>query len=154
VSATGTDAAGNASSRSPTLVVSIDTGKPRVSSATSPTTPTANLTAKFSERMNPTTINGTSTTPSKCFKLYRLVKRSDGTIRMVAVATSVRYTNTTTTSGTTISKATLNPTNSLLKGNYEAQVRPAALDLAGNALDQNPTTATTNDPKVWRFTII
>jgi hypothetical protein len=153
VSATATDADGNTSSKSEALAVTIDTRKPRVSNATSPTTATGNLTATFSERMNPTTINGTSTTPSKSFKLYRLVKQPDGTIRKVAVAASVRYQNTTTTSGTTISRATLDPTNSLPKGNYEAQVTPAATDLAGNALDQNPTTTTTNDPKVWRFTI-
>ncbi len=153
VTATATDAAENTSPSSAALTVIIDTRKPIVRSVTSPTTATGNLTATFSERMDTTTINGTSATPSKSFKLYRLVKQSDGTIKKVAVSASVGCTNITTTSGTIVSRATLDPTNNLTNGNYEAQVTPAAKDRAGNALDQNPTTPTTNDPKSWRFTI-
>ena len=49
--------------------------------------------------------------------------------------------------------ATLDPTNSLQSGvTYEAVVTTGAKDLAGNALDQNPTTTGSQQHK-WFFTV-
>jgi hypothetical protein len=50
-------------------------------------------------------------------------------------------------------KATLDPTTSLRKGlTYEAVVTTGAKDMAGNPLDQKPTTKGLQ-PKAWSFTV-
>jgi hypothetical protein len=66
---------------------------------------------------------------------------------------------TTTFLGATVTydpatkKATLNPTNNLQSGaTYIATVTSGAKDLAGNALDQIPTTAG-NQAKTWSFKV-
>ena len=50
-------------------------------------------------------------------------------------------------------KAVLNPNANLKRGaTYKAVVTPGAEDLAGNALDQNPTLSGAQ-PKQWSFTV-
>ncbi len=92
-----------------------------------------NVTATFSEAMDEATINGTS------FKLFKA-----GTTNRVGAAV---------THNATSHKAVLNPNNSLAAGTkYKATVTTGATDLAGNHLDQNPTTAG-NQAKSWTFTV-
>ena len=119
-----------------------DTIKPRVSTAT-PTGPEigrgTNVAATFSEKMSPTSITNST------FKLYKVT--SSGTTQV---------TNVTVTLSSDGPKATLNPygTSSTLlaaRTKYKAVVTTGAKDLAGNALDQNSTTAG-NQQKSWTFT--
>jgi Bacterial Ig-like domain len=96
----------------------------------------ANVSATFSEAMNASTISPTT------FKLVRL--NFDGTTTKVTAA--VGYAATT-------KKAILNPPTNLSSGaTYKATVTTGAQDLAGNALDQNPTLAG-NQSKSWKFTV-
>jgi hypothetical protein len=91
----------------------------------------ANLIATFSEAMQASTINTTT---------FRL--RKSGTTTNVAAAVS--YDPTT-------KRATLNPNANLQAGaTYVATVTTGAKDLAGNALDQNPS-VTGDQQKVWFF---
>ena len=93
----------------------------------------ANLTATFSEAVQASTINTTT---------FRL--RKAGTTTNVAAALS--YDPTT-------KRATLNPNTNLQAGaTYVATVTTGAKDLAGNALDQNPSTAG-NQAKSWQFKV-
>jgi hypothetical protein len=93
----------------------------------------ANLTATFSEAVQASTINTTT---------FRL--RKAGTTTNVAAAVS--YDPTT-------KRATLNPNANLQAGaTYVATVTTGAKDLAGNALDQNPSTAG-NQAKSWQFKV-
>jgi hypothetical protein len=69
------------------------------------------------------------------------LKKSSGG---AAVGATVTYNPTT-------KKVTLNPNLSLARNTlYTAKVTTGATDLAGNALDQNPTTAG-NQAKSWKF---
>jgi len=125
-----------------------DLASPRVTA----TTPTGNqtgvrrntnLTATFSEKMMPTSIS-TST-----FKLYRCSSATDA-------ACTTQITNVTVTPSSNGLSATLNPfgtTSTLLAANikYKVVVTTGAKDLAGNALDQNSSTAG-NQSKIWYFT--
>jgi hypothetical protein len=93
----------------------------------------ANLTATFSEAMQASTINTTT---------FRL--RKSGTTTNVAAALS--YDPAT-------KRATLNPNANLQAGTtYVATVTTGAKDLAGNALDQNPSTSG-NQAKSWKFKV-
>ncbi len=124
-------------------ITSVDT-QPKVMS-TSPATiaTTANVTATFSEAMDAVTTDGDpSTITATTFKLVRL--NSDGTTTRVTAAVS--YAAAT-------KKAILNPSSNLSLGRtYKATVTTGAQDLAGNALDQNPSIAG-NQPKSWKFKV-
>jgi dipeptidyl aminopeptidase/acylaminoacyl peptidase len=98
--------------------------------------PGVNVTATFTEAMDPSTINATT------FKLVRL--NADGTTTRVTAAVS--YVATT-------KKATLNPSSNLSsRRTYKATLTSGAQDLAANALDQNPNIAG-NQSKNWKFTV-
>ncbi|MBA3387977.1 MAG: Ig-like domain-containing protein [Rubrobacter sp.] len=118
-----------------------DTTAPKVAAVTpsnraTRVSPSANVTATFSEAMKASTINATT------FKLFRL--NADGSKRRVAAAVSYSQTS---------KKAVLNPNNNLRLGaTYKATITTGARDLAGNALDQNPT-KTGNQGKTWKFTV-
>jgi hypothetical protein len=145
VNCSATDAAGNIASDSFHVTVQDatvrDTTAPKVSAAT----PTGsgigrgtNVVATFSEKMSPTSITKST------FKLYKLT--SSGTTQV---------TNVTLTLSSDGLKATLNPygtSTTLLAKNtkYKAVVTTGAKDLAGNALDQDPTKAG-NQQKSWTF---
>ena len=119
-----------------------DTVKPRVSAATPTGTGIergTNVAATFSEKMSLASITKST------FKLFKVT--SSGTTQV---------TNVTVTLSSDGLKATLNPygtSSTLLARNtkYKAVVTTGAKDLAGNALDQNPTTAG-NQQKTWTFT--
>jgi hypothetical protein len=122
-----------------------DTAAPKVT-GTAPkpgatgVSPTANVKATFSEDMQLSTINGTT------FELFK----NDSTTR---VAATVTYTNILSPDAATVHRAILDPANSLQRGvTYKAVVTTGAKDLAGNALDQNPTKAG-NQQKAWTFTV-
>ena len=120
----------------------VDTKKPKVSTATPTGTDIGrgtNVAATFSEKMSPTSITKST------FKLFKVT--SSGTTQL---------TNVTLTLSSDGLKATLNPygTSSTLlapRTRYKAVVTTGAKDLAGNALDQNSTTAG-NQQKSWTFT--
>jgi hypothetical protein len=136
-SAKATDAAGNTSSASDSVTVTVDNTAPKVDSV-APTedatgvAPGANVTATFSEGMQAASVKS-------AFKLYK-----KGTT--TALTTSVSYDATT-------KKATLDPSTNLRLGTtYKAVVSTGAKDLAGHPLDQNPSLAGAQQ-KVWFFTI-
>jgi hypothetical protein len=92
-----------------------------------------NVNAGFSEAMRPDTVDETS------FSLFR----AGSTTRIGATYTYDVANN----------RATLNPNNNLSRGTrYKAVVTSAALDLAGNQLDQDPAVSG-NQQKEWFFTI-
>ena len=119
-----------------------DTTKPTVSAATPTGTGIGrgtNVVATFSEKMDPASITKST------FQLFRVT--STGTTQV---------TNVTVTPSSDGLKATLNPfgtSTSLLAANtkYRAIVSTRVEDLAGNRLDQDPTT-TGNQRKNWTFT--
>jgi hypothetical protein len=93
----------------------------------------ANVIATFSEAMKAGTINTT-------------------TFNLKKSGTSTNLTATVTYDAAT-KKATLNPSANLQSGaTYVATVTTGAKDLAGNSLDQNPTTAG-NQAKTWTFKV-
>jgi subtilisin-like proprotein convertase family protein len=115
-----------------------DTTAPKVTS-TNPlpgatgVSPTANLTANFSEDIQGSTINTTT------FKLFK-----KGSTTKVAAAVSYDATAHT---------AMLDSTNSLKIGaTYKAVITTGANDLAGNSLDQD-SSKVGNQAKTWTFTI-
>ena len=124
-----------------------DTTAPRVTN-TSPAhnatgvAPSANLTATFSEKMDPLSISKST------FKLFKV--NTDGT--------QTQITNVTVALSTDGLKATLNPfgtstTTHLARGTkYKAVITTGARDVAGNQLDQNTTTAGLQQ-KAWTFTV-
>jgi subtilisin len=122
----------------------VDTAAPKVSSVTPANNATGvkrntNLTATFSEKMNPSTLTTTT------FQLFKV--NTDGSTTQIA--------NVTVTPSTDGLKATLNPfgtsTTLLAKSTrYKAVVTTGAKDVAGNPLDQNPTTSG-NQQMVWSF---
>jgi arylsulfatase A-like enzyme len=100
--------------------------------------PTANVTATFSEEMMVSSIN------TQTFKLF---KRGSTT----KIAATVGYPDPDSNSSPYTAK--LDPTNSLRSGvTYKAVVTTGAKDVAGNQLDQNPTT-TGLQQKAWLFTV-
>jgi hypothetical protein len=103
--------------------------------------PSATLTATFSEKMDPASITNST------FKLLKL--NPDGSTTQV--------TNVTVSPSTDGLKATLDPfgtTSTLLSRNtkYKGVITTGARDVAGNQLDQNPTT-TGLQQKAWSFTV-
>jgi subtilisin len=110
--------------------------------------PGANITATFSEAMDPKTLVTTPTDPanpnvgtSTTFKLMKA-----GTTNLIpAVVTYDPNTN----------KAILNPNANLQRGTkYKAAVTTGAKDLAGNQLDQDQDPSNGLQQKGWSFTII
>jgi len=98
--------------------------------------PSANISATFSEAMKASTINATT------FKLFRL--NADGTTSRVAAAVTYNRTG---------KKAVLNPNNNLRLGaTYKATIDTGARDLAGNALDQDRTKPG-DQTRNWKFTV-
>jgi hypothetical protein len=120
-----------------------DTTAPKVlSTAPKPgatgVSPTANVRATFSESVQATTVN------TNTFELFR----KGSTTRLAATVIPDANLSAAGTAG-----ATLDPANPLKRGvTYKAVVTTGVKDLAGNALDQNPTTAG-NQPKAWFFTV-
>jgi hypothetical protein len=124
-----------------------DTTSPRVKS-TVPTAgatgvaSSANLTATFSEKMDPLSITKST------FKLFKV--NADGT--------QTQITNVSVSLSTDGLVATLNPfgsstTTHLARGTkYKAVITTGARDVAGNQLDQNTTTAGLQQ-KAWTFTV-
>jgi hypothetical protein len=102
--------------------------------------PGVNVTATFTEAMDATTTDGDpSTINGTTFKLMKA-----GTT--TAIGAVVSY-------DASAKKAILNPNTNLQLGTkYKAVVTTGAQDLAGNRLDQNPTTAGLQQ-KAWTFTI-
>lgn len=95
--------------------------------------PGTNVSAFFSEQMTPASISVST---------VRLFEAGSST----AIAATVSY-------DATARRATLNPNANLQLGTkYKAVVTPATKDLAGNALDQNPS-ASGNQPETWFFTV-
>jgi arylsulfatase A-like enzyme len=95
--------------------------------------PTANIKATFSEDMMVSSINTTT---------FKLLQKGSTT----QIAAALSYDASTDT-------ATLDPTTSLRSGvTYKAIVSTGAKDVAGNPLDQNPTTAGLQQ-KAWLFTV-
>jgi hypothetical protein len=144
----GTANGGVDTSDAQSFTITVNDATPPKVKSTTPTngltgvSPTANLTATFSEAMNANTLTNPSTLRSNTFTLVR--KNADGTTTRVAAI--VTYNATTKT-------ATLNPDTHLRLGaTYTATVTAGARDLAGNRLDQNPSTAG-NQPRFWRFTV-
>jgi len=125
---------------------STDTSSPRVMS-TSPAhtatgvAPSANLTATFSERMDPLSVTKST------FRLFK-VNTDD---------TQTQITNVTVSLSTDGLVATLNPFGSsttmhLARGTkYKGVITTGARDVAGNSLDQNTTTSGSQQ-KGWSFT--
>ena len=153
--AKATDAAGNTSAASSPKTVTVDKVKPRVL-GTSPLSgatgvaPGANVLANFSEGMNVNTLRNPTTLRSTTFKLAR--KNPDGTKTAVVAKVSFSVTTNPTT-GAKVYKATLNPDANLQRGKtYVAMVTSGSKDVAGNALDQNPS-VTGNQGKVWSFKV-
>jgi hypothetical protein len=95
----------------------------------------ANVTATFDEDMLASTINTTTFTLTK--------KGKKGAPSPVPAV--VTYDPTTKT-------ATLDPDEKLKKATYEAKVTTGARDLANNALDQDPSTAGSQE-QIWTFRI-
>jgi hypothetical protein len=126
---------------------STDTTSPRVT-ITSPkhtatgVAPSANLTATFSEKMDPLSITNST------FKLFKV--NPDGT--------QTQITNVTVALSTDGLVATLDPfgtstTTHLANGSkYKAVVTTGAKDLAGNRLDQNSSLSGLQQ-KAWSFTV-
>ena len=124
-----------------------DTTSPRVTS-TSPkhtatgVAPSVTLSATFSEKMMPSSINTTT------FKLFKV--NADGS--------TTQITNVSVSLSTDGLVATLNPfgtstTTHLARGTkYKAVITTGARDVAGNPLDQNTTTAGSQQ-KAWSFTV-
>jgi probable HAF family extracellular repeat protein len=135
--AKATDAAGNTSSASDSITVTVDKTAPKVDSVipkedATGVAPGDNVTAAFSEGMQDASVKS-------AFKLYK-----KGTT--TALAATVSYDATTR-------KATLDPRDPLRSGaTYKAVVSTGAKDLAGNSLDQNASLSGSQQ-KVWFFKV-
>ena len=141
--AKATDAAGNTSSASNSVTVTVDKSAPKVvDSSVIPkdgatvVDRTTNVTATFSEDMMASSIDGTT---------FKLFKKGSTT----KIAATVSYDPKTRI-------ATLDPfgltTTRLARGTtYKAVVTTGAKDMAGNQFDQNPTLAGLQQ-KTWFFT--
>jgi len=139
--AKATDAAGNTSTTSSSVTVTVDKSAPKVDSVipkedVTGVDRTTNVTATFSEKMRDTSIYGTT---------FKLFKKGSTT----KISATVSYDPNTRT-------ATLNPfgstTTRLARGTtYKAVVTTGATDMAGNQLDQDPTLAGLQQ-KAWFFT--
>jgi hypothetical protein len=129
--AKATDAAGNTSTASNSVTVTVDKSAPKVvdgsvipKDGATGVDRTTDVTATFSEDMDASTINGTT---------FKLFKKGSTT----KISATVSYDPNTRI-------ATLNPfgltTTRLARGTtYKAVVTTGAKDMAGNQLDQDPT---------------
>ena len=102
-----------------------------------------NLGAAFSEQMDPTSITKST------FKIFRCPSAT-------STNCTTQITNGTLRKSTDGLSATLNPygtsaTKLSAKTKYKAVITTGAKDMAGNALDQDPTT-TGNQQMAWYFT--
>jgi probable HAF family extracellular repeat protein len=141
--AKATDAAGNTSTASNSVSVTVDKSAPKVVDGSvipkedvTGVDRTTNVTATLSEKMRDTSIDGTT---------FKLFKKGSTT----KISATVSYDPTTRT-------ATLNPfgstTTRLARGTtYKAVVTTGATDMAGNQLDEDPTLAGLQQ-KAWFFT--
>jgi hypothetical protein len=139
--AKATDAAGNTSSASNSVSVTVDTVAPKVDSVVPQEDPTGvatgvapgvNVTATFTEGMGDASVKS-------AFKLYK-----KGTT--TALGASVTYEAATRT-------ATLDPSANLKRGTtYKAVVSTGAKDLAGNSLDQDESLSGSQQ-MVWFFKV-
>jgi hypothetical protein len=131
--AKATDAAGNTSSASNSVSVTVDKSAPKVDSVipkedATGVGRTTNVTATFSEKMMASSINGTT---------FKLFKKGSTT----KIGASVVYPDPNSLPYT----AKLDPTNSLRSGvTYKAVVTTGAKDVAGNPLAQQYS---------WFFTV-
>jgi probable HAF family extracellular repeat protein len=132
------DAAGNTSSASNSVTVTVDKTPPKVDTvvptedATTGVAPGDDVTATFSEGMQVASVKS-------AFKLYKKGTTS-------ALAASVSYAGASRT-------ATLNPSSNLKRGTtYKAVVSVGAQDLAGNSLDQDEILSGSQQ-KVWFFKV-
>jgi hypothetical protein len=126
-------------------VRSADTAAPRVEAVGPANSATGvgrrtDVTASFSEEMDPTSITEAT------FKLYKCT----------STTCTTQLTNVTLKRSTDGLRAILNPygtssTKLSAKTKYKAVLTTGAKDVAGNALDQNATTSG-NQRKVWYFT--
>ena len=104
--------------------------------------PSSNLTATFSEKMDPASIT-TST-----FKLFKV--NPDGTQTQI---TNVAVSLSTDGLGATLNPFGTSTTTHLARGTkYKGVITTGARDVAGNQLDQNTTTAGLQQ-KAWSFTV-
>ena len=141
-----TDRVGNRESPEKTFTVKLDKGAPKVTSAAPTGTGVArgtNVTATFSEMMDPTSINSTT------FKIYECPSTT-------STNCTTHVSNVAVSPSTDGLSATLNPYGSsstllLSKTRYKAVITTGAKDAVGNALDQNATTSG-NQQKEWYFT--
>jgi hypothetical protein len=131
--AKATDAAGNTSTASNSVTVTVDKSAPKVDSVipkedVTGVDRTTNVTATFSEKMRDTSIDGTT---------FKLFKKGSTT----KIGASVVYPDANSPPYT----AKLDPTNSLRSGvTYKAVVTTGAKDVAGNPLAQQYS---------WFFTV-
>jgi hypothetical protein len=131
-----TDAAGNVEPAPARRTWTVDTIAPNVTvvgPSGTRVSPTANVTATFSEAMEESTVEAAG---------VMTLRKGTG----APIAAAVDYEASTKV-------ATLDPSANLKRGaRYTAVVSTGAEDLAGNGLDQNPA-LTGNQPKQWSFTV-
>jgi hypothetical protein len=142
--AKATNISGLTSVASQPVRVSVDTQAPKVTSTVPAANATGvkrntNLTATFSEKMDSLSLTNSTV------QLFKV--NTDGS--------TTQITNVTVTRSTDGLKATLNPfgtsTTLLARSTkYKAVVTTGAKDVAGNLLDQNPTTSG-NQQMAWSF---
>jgi hypothetical protein len=102
--------------------------------------PTANVTAFFSEEMLASSIDGTT---------FKLTKKGSTT----KIGAVVKYFPDDSSTATFDPRATLDPNSSLRsRVTYKAVVTTGAKDAESNSLDQDPTT-TGLQQKTWLFTV-
>ncbi len=122
------DAVGNIDASPATRAWKVDTIAPTVTDTTpsgNKVSPTANVTATFSEAMDEGSVEASG--------VFRLMKQGTNT----ALNATVSYDPAT-------KKLRLNPSANLKRGTYKATISTGAEDEAGNALAQ---------PKSWTFTV-
>jgi alpha-tubulin suppressor-like RCC1 family protein len=142
------DNAGNVEAPENTLTVKLDKSAPMVvAGGFAPTgkgVPRGtNITAEFSDEMEPST-------------LVNPITQTSTTVKLVNTATGKRVKNVVVSYDEATKTVTLDPfgpSTTLLARNtkYKVTITTGAMNLAGLALDQNPS-ASGNQPKVWTFT--
>ena len=139
--ATATDAAGNASAESEARTVKVDTIAPTVEDWTpigKKVRPTAKPTVTFSEAMGKGSVEAADANG-----LPTAIVLKKGSVQVAA----------TVVLDASGERATLTPARALKRGaTYTVTVTGAAEDVAGNALDQDPSLLG-EQPKVWKFAI-
>lgn len=140
------DNAGNAETPEKTLTIKLDKSAPTVDSF-APTgkgvSRGTDITATFSDEMDDATL------------ITDQVNQTSTTVKLINTATGRRVKNVVVSYGEATKTVTLDPfgtSTTLLAKNtkYKVTVTTGAMNLAGFALDQNPTKAG-NQPKTWTF---